>query len=385
MQNIPYARQNITDADIDAVVKVLKSDFLTQGQEIAKFEQTISKKVDAKFSVAVSNATSALHIACLALGLKAGDWLWTSPISFLSSSNAGLFVNAKIKFIDINPISFNIDASKLAEELEKAASASSLPKIIVVVHLAGNSADMQKIKEIADKYEVKIIEDAAHALGGKYQNFAVGSCKFSDACVFSFHPVKIITSGEGGMVTTNDEKIAEKLRLLRSHGVTRENAAEDEAWTYEQLELGFNYRITDIQAALGTSQAQRLEEIIQKRNQIAQYYLQKLEKLSIKLPFVEKTTLSAWHLFIIQLKNQAERKFVFNFLRAKNIGVNVHYIPIPTQPYYKSLGYDLSQCPNAESYYQTCLSLPLFPELTQTQLDYIIENLKLALEEFKCL
>lgn len=376
---IPYSRQKITQADIDAVVKVLKSDFLTQGQEVPKLEAEIAKKTQAEFAIAVSNATSALHISYLALGLKADDWLWTSPISFLSTANAALFIGAKVKFIDIDINTFNICPKKLGEELKKAASANRLPKIISCVHMGGNSAPMSEIKQLADKYNIKLVEDGAHALGASYLGSKVGSCQFSDLCVFSLHPVKIITSGEGGLITTNDKSIAEKLKLLRSHGVTRENAAVDEKWTYEQLELGFNYRMTDFQAALGLSQANRLEQIIKERNKIARIYFEKLAKLPIKLPQVDKTNISSWHLFIIRLNSKEQRKIVYNYLRDKNIGVNVHYIPIPTQPFYRNLGYSLDACPNADKYYQRCLSLPLFPELSASQISYIIESLQEAL------
>lgn len=381
---IPYSRQKITQADIDAVTSVLKSDFLTQGDQVPKLEQLFCEKFNCEFAVAVSNATSALHITYLALGLQPDDWLWTSPITFLSSSNAALFIGAKVKFIDIDEESFNISPTKLNVELEKAAKLNQLPKIITCVHLAGNSANMQEIKQIADKYGVKLVEDAAHAMGAKYLNSYIGSCQYSDACVFSMHPVKIITSGEGGLITTNNEEVAKKLQLLRSHGVTRENAPKDEAWTYEQLLLGFNYRMTDFQAALGASQAQRLDEVIAKRNQLADLYLEKLANLPIKLPKVEATNISSWHLFVIRFDNSQQRKFVFNYLRSKDIGVNVHYIPVPTQPFYKKLGYSLDENSNAQQYYNTCLSLPLFLDLSTTQIDFIIENLTQALEDFKC-
>ena len=383
---IPYARQNITQADIDAVTEVLRSDFLTQGQTIPKFEQTIAKHVGAKYAVAVSNATSALHIACLALGLKAGDILWTSPITFVASANCGLYCGAKIDFVDIDEHTYNLCPKALAAKLKQAKTDGKLPKIIVAVHLCGQPCDMAAIYELGRQYGFKIIEDASHAIGGKYRGEYIGNSRYSDITIFSFHPVKIITTGEGGMALTNDAKLAERMALLRSHGITRNPEQMQNnphgSWYYEQIELGFNYRMTDFQAALGISQMARLEKFIRRRHEIAERYNQLLSTSPITIPFQHTDSHSAYHLYVIRLqldKIKKTHREIFEALRLAGIGVNLHYMPVYLQPYYKRMGFNPDNFPQAQNYYAEAISLPMYPDLTNAQQDEVVAVLREAI------
>ena len=384
---IPYGRQNITEADIDAVVNVLRSDWLTQGPMIDQFEQAIANYCGAQYAVAVSNATAALHLACLAIGIGPGDILWTSPNTFVASANCARYCGANVDFIDIDPQTYNLSVRSLETKLETAAKNGTLPKVILPVHFAGQSCEMQAIETLAETYEVKVIEDASHALGGKYQNKPIGSCQFSEMAIFSFHPVKMITTGEGGMVVTNSPELYQKLKQLRSHGITQDpNLMTQESpgpWYYEQQILGFNYRLTDIQAALGTSQLQRLDHFVKRRQEIADRYHEKLQGLPIENPIVLPSNQSSYHLYVIRLKlDQLTRSKseIFSELRQKGIGVQVHYIPVHTQPYYQKIGFKLGQFPKAEFYYQEALSLPIHYDLDDKEQDYIVQALKEVLQ-----
>lgn len=368
---IPYGRQDITQADVDAVVDVLRSDFLTQGPQVPAFEQAVANHVGAKHALAVNSATSALHIACLALGLQQGDWLWTTPITFVASSNCGLYCGAQIDFVDIDPQTYNLCPTALQAKLEKAEGEGKLPKILVAVHLCGQPCDMQAIHELAQRYGFKVIEDASHAIGGKYKNEFIGSCRYSDITVFSFHPVKIITTAEGGMALTNDSKLAEKMDLLRSHGITRKpelmTHESDGPWYYQQIDLGFNYRMTELQAALGVSQMQRLDEVVARRHELAEHYNQLLAGLPLTLPWQHPDSYSGMHLYVIRLqldKISKSHRQVFTELRDQGVGVNLHYIPVYTQPYYRNLVCSEKQFPQAERYYREAISIPMFSALT---------------------
>ncbi|MDP8568077.1 UDP-4-amino-4,6-dideoxy-N-acetyl-beta-L-altrosamine transaminase [Methylophilus aquaticus] len=377
---IPYGRQSISDRDIQAVVEVLKSDYLTQGPAVPQFEHAIAQYCGVKYAVAVNSATSALHIACLALGVTKGDIVWTSPITFVASANCALYCGAEVDFVDIDPNTYNISVIQLKNKLELAEKAGKLPKVVIPVHLAGQSCDMEAIQALANQYGFKIIEDASHAIGAKYNNQPIGSCKFSDITIFSFHPVKIITTGEGGMALTNNAEIADHMQLLRSHGITRDTKKmtqqPDGSWYYQQIGLGFNYRMTDIQAALGLSQFNRLDAFVAQRHSIVEsYQLQLSEKVVIK-PWQHPDTYSAYHLYIVQLKLeslQTSHQQAFEHLRASGIGVNLHYIPIYKQPYYQVLGYRESDFPNAEQYYARAISLPIHPDLTPEQQEKVIQ------------
>ena len=380
---IPYGKQNISQADIDAVVDVLKSDFLTQGPQVPAFEKSVTQLVGAKHALAVNSATSALHIACLALGLGKGDLLWTSPITFVASSNCALYCGADVDFVDVDPQTYNMSVTALKIKLEQAKKDNKLPKIVVPVHLCGQPCDMAQIYALAQEYGFKVIEDASHAIGGKYQDTYVGAGQYSDITIFSFHPVKIITTAEGGMALTNDAELAQKMDLFRSHGVTRNQDLMSKAlegpWYYQQVDLGFNYRMTELQAALGVSQMQRLEQFVAKRHEIAEIYNQILKDLPVVLPYQLPETYSGLHLYVIRLKLDEinkTRKEVFELLREKGIGVNVHYIPVHTQPYYENFGFKPGDFPEAESYYAEAISLPMYPDLTQAQMDYIYQSLK---------
>ena len=380
---IPYGKQNINQADVDAVVDVLKSDFLTQGPQVPAFEKSVAQLVGAQYALAVNSATSALHIACLALGLGKGDVLWTSPITFVASSNCALYCGADVDFVDIDSQTYNMSISALKLKLEQAKKDNKLPKIVVPVHLCGQPCDMAKIYALSQEYGFKIIEDASHAIGGKYQGTYVGAGQYSDITIFSFHPVKIVTTAEGGMALTNDAKLAQKMDLLRSHGVTRNQdlmSKEPEGpWYYQQVDLGFNYRMTELQAALGISQMHRLEQFVAKRHDIAKVYNQILQNLPVVLPYQLSETYSGLHLYVIRLKLDEiskTRKEVFELLREKGIGVNVHYIPVHTQPYYENIGFKQGDFPEAESYYASAISLPMYPDLTQMQIEYIYQTLK---------
>lgn len=371
---IPYGRQDITKKDIESVVEVLHSDFLTQGPVVPEFEEVVSEYCGVEYAVAVNSATSALHLACLALGLGEGDWLWTSPISFVASANCGLYCGAKIDFIDIDPKTYNLSPQELEKKLIKAEKEGRLPKIVIPVHFAGQSCEMEKIYQLSQKYGFKIIEDASHAIGGKYQDKPIGNCQYSDITVFSFHPVKIITTGEGGMAVTNSAKLTEKMQLLRSHGITRDNLLmtkdPEGSWYYQQIDLGYNYRITDIQASLGVSQIKRVDEFIKKRYQIKSHYDKQLVNLPVTLPFQSKESYSSLHLYPIQVnfdEVSKTQKQLFTEMRNNGIGVNLHYIPIYLQPYYQNLGFNKGYCPNAEHYYSRAMSIPIFHSMTSSQ------------------
>lgn len=380
MKIIPYAKQDINLKDIRNVAKTLKSDFITQGPEIEKFEKNISKFTGGSFSVAVNSATSGLHISCLALGLKKGDYLWTSPNSFVASSNCGLYCGAKVDFIDISEKDFNICPKKLKEKLEKT-SKNKIPKIIVLVHFGGNPCDLKSIRKLSKKYKFKIIEDASHAIGAKYKDSNIGDCKYSDLCVFSFHPVKIITTGEGGVVLTNNKKYFNKLVLLRNHGIikniTKFHKRKNSNWLYNQTFLGFNYRMSDIQASLGSSQLERIKKFIKIRNNIAKNYVENLKKLPISFQKIDKANLSSYHLFIIAIKdNKFSRNKLFYNLKSKGINTNVHYIPIYKHSFYKKLGFNKTNFKITEKYYKSCLSLPIFPGLKNKDFNLVVNEIK---------
>lgn len=378
---IPYSCQEITDADIAAVTAVLHSDYLTQGPAVPHFEQAVAARVGARFGVAVSSATAALHLACRALDLGPGDWLWTSPNTFVASANCARYCGARVDFIDIDPRTYNLSVKALAIKLEQAARTSTLPKILIPVHFAGQPCDMPAIGALAKRYGFRIIEDASHAIGARDHDEPVGNCRHSDITVFSFHPVKIITTGEGGLATTNDPALAKSMIRLRSHGITRDQAQmqgePDGPWDYHQIELGFNYRLTDIQAALGNSQLQRLDDYIARRHTLAERYDHRLAGLPVCIPYRDPQHRSALHLYPIQIEDDARqnRLAVFNTLRAAGIGVNVHYIPVHTQPDYQRLGFKSGDFPVAEAYYQRAVSLPLFPTMTEAQQDQVIDAL----------
>jgi len=379
---IPYGKQEITHNDIDSVVKVLKSDFLTQGPVVPKFEDNIACYCNAKYAVAVNSATSALHIACLALGLGDGDWLWTTPITFVASANCALYCNAKVDFVDIDPKTYNMSPSYLEEKLILAERLGKLPKIVIPVHFGGQSCEMDSIFKLSQKYGFRVIEDASHAIGGKYRGDHIGGGRYSDITIFSFHPVKIITTGEGGVAVTNSNKLMDKMLLLRSHGITRNvesmNNKPDGDWYYQQVGLGFNYRMTDIQAALGISQMQRLNRYIIQRGKIAKKYDHALKHLPVVTQYQHHDTASAHHLYVIKLskKTSLTRKQIFNKLRKEKIGVNIHYIPVHTQPYYQTLGFKQGDFPNSEDYYKYSISLPIFPTLLDKEQNHIIRVLK---------
>ena len=391
-QFIPYGRQHITQTDIDAVVAVLQSDFLTQGSQVPAFEERVATYTGAKFGVAVNSATSALHIACLALGLGQGekgkdDWLWTTPITFTASANCGLYCGANIDFVDIDPLTLNMSINALAEKLQLADAENRLPKIVIPVHFTGEPCDMAAIHALSQQYGFKVIEDASHAIGGKYHKQPIGNCEFSDITVFSFHPVKIITTAEGGLATTNDPALAQKMQLLRSHGITRDaNLMTDEpdgGWYYQQIDLGFNYRMTELQGALGVSQMNYLDDFVTRRHQLAKRYDDLLTDLPIMLPYRNPANYSGFHLYPIQLTADSgkTRKQVFDSLRAQNIGVNVHYIPVHTQPYYAKLGFKQGDFPHAERYYAQAISLPLYYDLSEASQTQVVDALKIALAQ----
>lgn len=383
---IPYGRQDISQQDIDAVLEVLQSDFLTQGPKVPAFEQTVAQHIGAKHALAVNSATSALHIACLALGLGQGDWLWTTPITFVASANCGLYCGAQIDFVDIDPATYNLCPKALEAKLIEADHSGKLPKVLVAVHLCGQPCDMQAIHVLAEKYNFKVIEDASHAIGGKYQNEFIGNCHYSDITVFSFHPVKIITTAEGGMALTNDNSLAEKMNLYRSHGITRDTGLmthqPDGPWYYQQVELGYNYRMTELQAALGISQMQRLDKFVAQRHVLAQRYNELLSDLPLTLPWQYPDSYSGLHLYVIRLRLDQISKThlqVFEELREAGIGVNLHYIPVHMQPYYQKMGFNKGDFPQAERYYAEAISLPMFSTLTKIQQDEVAQVLKKVL------
>lgn len=383
---IPYGRQSISEQDIQSVVDVLRSDFLTQGPVLPLFEQAVAEHVKAKYAVAVNSGTSALHIACLALGLAEGDYLWTSPNTFVASANCGLYCGAMIDFVDIDAHTFNMCASALAIKLQEAEKKGTLPKIVIPVHFAGLSCDMAAIAQLSDKYGFYIIEDACHAIGGKYQGEFIGNCQYSDISIFSFHPVKIITTAEGGMAVTQQPHLAEKMRLLTNHGITRDTDLmthiPDGSWYYQQIDLGFNYRMTELQAALGLSQLNRLTEFVEGRHQIASQYQTLSESLPVTLQQQTKNCFSAMHLFVMRLQLQLinkSKKHIFERLRELGIGVNVHYIPVHLQPYYQRMGFKKGDFPEAERFYSEAISIPLFFKLNDKEINYIADGLKKAL------
>lgn len=384
---IPYGRQDITQADIDAVVEVLQSDFLTQGPMVPRFEQGVAHHVAAAHSLAVNSATSALHIACLALGLGEGDRLWTSPITFVASANCALYCGAQVDFVDIDPRTYNLCPEALERKLQAAEREGALPKVLVAVHLCGQPCDMQAISVLAKRYGFKVIEDASHAIGGKYRGEFIGNCRHSDITVFSFHPVKIITTAEGGMALTNSAELAGKMALLRSHGITRDPSqmthAADGPWYYQQIDLGFNYRMTELQAALGFSQLRRLDQFVARRHELAARYDRLLAALPVTTPWQHPDSYSGLHLYAVRLKLEQigkSHREVFESLREQGIGVNLHYIPVHTQPYYQRMGFKLGDFPEAERYYAEAISLPMFQTMTGAQQDDVVVALQRALQ-----
>jgi UDP-4-amino-4,6-dideoxy-N-acetyl-beta-L-altrosamine transaminase len=371
---IPYGRQSISEADIQAVVDVLRSDFLTQGPVVPAFEQAVANYCHARHGVAVSNATAALHIACLALGLGPGDWLWTSPITFVASANCGLYCGAQVDFVDIDPHTFNMSPKALEKKLIEAKLQGKLPKVVVPVHMCGQPCDMVAIHALSLKYGFKIIEDASHAIGAKYIGEPVGNCRFSDITVFSFHPVKIITTAEGGLAVTNNAKLAQKMTFLRSHGISStagdmEPRPADEIWNYQQIDLGFNYRMTEMQAALGLSQLQQLDRFVSARQSIAAFYDQALSAVDIHTPWQHPDTLSSFHLYPIQTSATSgiSQQALYQSLTEAGVKVNLHYIPVYRQPYYARLGFRPGYCPHAEDYYKSSISIPVYASMTHEQ------------------
>jgi len=380
---IPYGKQLISENDIESVISVLRSDFLTQGPVVPEFEKAFSSKVGAKYAVATNSATSALHLACIVLGVAPGKLVWTSPISFVASSNCALYCGADVDFVDIDPDTYNLSVDALRVKLESAKKLNKLPDVVIPVHLSGQSCDMKNIKKLADEYDFRIIEDASHAVGARYKSKNVGSCQYSDISVFSFHPVKIITSGEGGMATTNNIDYAIKMATLRSHGVTRDPDSMKEkphgSWFYEQNDLGFNYRLTDISAALGLSQLDKLDEFVNRRHEIAERYSSELQIENIKLPFQIKECRSSFHLYIIRaiaLRGPMSHKALFERLRRSGINVNLHYIPIYRHPYYRNIGFNSKNFPMAESYYSEAISIPIYPAMTHEEQTKVINTIK---------
>ncbi len=381
---IPYSKQSISKEDIRSVVKVLRSDFLTQGPKVSEFEKKISKFVKSKYSVAVNSATSGLHLACLALGLKKGDWLWTSVNSFVASANCGLYCGAKVDLLDIDINDYNISIEFLEKKLIEAKKKNKLPKIIIPVHFAGRPCKMREILKLSKKYKFKVIEDASHALGAKIYDKKIGACDFSSMTVFSFHPVKNITTAEGGVVTTNNKSLTKKLKILRTHGINKDKGEfltrKAPPWFFEQTDLGFNYRMNDLEATLGLSQMNKLDKFIKKRNEIAKYYKEKLKDLPFILPPKDKNIINCYHLFPIRINCKNPKKIrldLFKFLRKKNILVNVHYIPIHYHPYFAKMGFKRKDYPYLEKYYSSVISLPIYPDIKKTQLNKIVKMLKL--------
>lgn len=379
---IPYGRQWITEEDIAAVAEVLRSDFITQGPVARHFERVVAEYCGAEYAVAVANGTAALHLACMALGLGPGGLLWTSPITFVASANCARYVGADVDFVDIDPQTYNMSVEALAAKLAGAERAGRLPDVVVPVHFAGASCDMEGIRRLADEYGFRVLEDAAHAIGGRYRDQPVGSCRHSDATTFSFHPVKIITTGEGGLVLTNDENVADQARLLHTHGITRDESLmrgpSEGQWYYQQIALGYNFRITDLQAALGVSQMSRIDELVARRNQIARTYLDAFDDLPVRCQSVTPGVLSAYHLFVVELEHH-DRAEMYYRLREHDVGTAVHYIPVHLQPYYRDLGFEPGDFPNAEAYYARALTLPLYPALADEQQDQVIAAVRDAL------
>lgn len=382
MSMIPYGRQNISEDDIKAVVEVLRSDFITQGPVVPEFEKAVAAYCGTKYAVATNSATSALHIACLALGVGPSDLVWTTPITFVASANCARYCGADVDFVDIDPRTYNMSIARLAEKLEQAKRSGKLPKVVIPVHLSGQSCEMEAIHALSKEYGFRIIEDASHAIGGSYKDQKVGNCRYSDITVFSFHPVKIITTGEGGMAVTNDQELVKHMARLRSHGITRYPSEmtqpPDGSWYYQQIELGFNYRMTDIQAALGVSQMRRLDEFVGQRHVIAQRYDELLNDSFVTTPWQHPDSYSGLHLYIIRLQADAMKsshREVFERMRAEGIGVNLHYIPVYRQPYYERLGFKPSDFPEAERYYAQAITLPIYPGLAPEQQQEVVRRL----------
>ncbi|MDA8141187.1 MAG: UDP-4-amino-4,6-dideoxy-N-acetyl-beta-L-altrosamine transaminase [Desulfobacteraceae bacterium] len=384
---IPYGFHDIQPEDTEAVLSVLRSDWLTQGPWIPKFEQAVAECCGAAHAVAVNSATSALHIACLALDLGPGDWLWTSPNTFVASANCGIYCGAQVDFVDIDPRTYNLSVESLAEKLSQAERQGCLPKVVIPVHFAGQACEMVRIRKLADQYGFRIIEDASHAIGARHLGESVGNCRYSDITIFSFHPVKIITTGEGGVATTNDAELAARMQRLRCHGITREPGLMQwephGPWYYQQIELGYNYRMTDMQAALGYSQLQRLDRYVLQRHQLKDRYDIQLSELPVIIPSQHPDSYSSLHLYPIQIINshgRPDRLTVFQALKTAGIGVNVHYIPVHTQPYYQRMGFKVGDYPNAELYYSRAISLPMFATLSEEGQDLVISALRGALK-----
>lgn len=380
MKFIPYGRQDISDEDINAVVEVLKSDFLTQGPCVPEFEQVIADYVGVKHAIAVNSATSALHIACLALGLKKGDWLWTSPNTFVASANCALYCDANVSFVDIDPQTYNMSVSALQEKLVAAKAEGKLPKVVVPVAFAGQSCDMEAIHKLSKEFGFAIIEDASHAIGGNYQGSKIGNSQFADITILSFHPVKIITTAEGGMALTNSAELAEKMQLFRSHGITRDSdkmtKEAEGGWYYQQVDLGLNYRMTELQAALGVSQLRRIDGFVERRHQLAKRYQTAFDGIPVTVPVQDCSGYSALHLYPLMVNDPALRKALFDYLREKDIGVNVHYIPVHTQPYYQQLGHKIGDYPVSEAYYSRAISIPMYSTLSDEEQDYVIKCIR---------
>jgi UDP-4-amino-4,6-dideoxy-N-acetyl-beta-L-altrosamine transaminase len=382
---IPYGRQTIGEDDVKAVTDVLRSDFLTQGPAVPAFEAAVTAACDSAHGIAMNSATSALHVACLALEVGPGDLIWTSPITFVASANCALYCGAEVDFVDIDATTFNMDPAALARKLERAKSGGRLPKVVIPVHMCGQSCDMAAIRALSEQYGFRIIEDASHAIGGRYRNGPVGDCRHSDITVFSFHPVKIITTAEGGMAVTQNAGLARRMELLRSHGITREademTHSPEGGWYYQQLALGFNYRMTELQAALGVSQMKHLKGWVTRRNALAARYSSLLGNLPLDLPCVISDAYSAWHLYPVRLHDPARRADVFAALRKDGIGVNVHYIPVHLQPYYRQMGFKLGDFPVAEAYYAGAISIPLYSAMTDAQQDRVADRIGSHLRE----
>jgi UDP-4-amino-4,6-dideoxy-N-acetyl-beta-L-altrosamine transaminase len=384
---IPYGRQCIDESDIEAVVAVLRSDFLTQGPAVPHFESVVARYSGAAHAVATNSATSALHVACLALDVGPGDWVWTSPTTFVASANCALYCGANVDFVDIDPLTYNLCATKLAEKLAEARRTGLLPKVVIPVHLCGQSCDMSAIHALSKEYGFRIIEDGSHAIGGRYQGEPVGNCRFSDITVFSFHPVKIVTTGEGGMALTNDPFLQDRLQRYRSHGITSDHSKmssrpADEIWNYQQVYLGYNYRMTDIQAALGYSQMTRLDAFVERRRQIADRYTVALEGLPVIAPYQHPDCQSSYHLYPVRIREKrcgVTQRQTYDALWRADIAVNLHYIPVYRQPYYEAMGFKAGYCPEAELYHRETISLPIYPDLSSEQQDYVITALTVAL------
>lgn len=383
---IPYGRQDLDEDDIAAVVAVLRSDWLTQGPMVDAFERAVAERCRVPYAVAVNSGTSALHIGCQALGVGPGDLVWTVPITFVASANCARYCGADIDFVDIDPDTYNLSVTHLQDKLVSARTEGRLPKLLIPVHFAGMPCDMKEIAGLAEEFGFAIMEDASHALGASYLGEPVGNCKWSDVTVFSFHPVKIITTGEGGMALTARQDLAERMRELRTHGITRDPdrmlSESHGPWYYEQQRLGHNYRISDIQCALGMSQLKRLEAFISRRRYLAKWYDRLLEALPVQRPVRPAHRESAWHLYVIQIdpdNAHVTRRDVFAHMRRSGIGVNVHYIPIHLQPYYQRLGFINGEFPHAEKYYKSAITLPLFPSLADDQVPHVVAILQEAL------